>query len=240
MKKYTFIFVALIAATLANAQITKVWSGECWDFGSGLQVVESGAISGAIIGNYFLSPRRTGSGMYYDIMDVSTLAITKSFPCSQSDGDVDGVPSWFGIKSDEYGPYFISKGIFSTDGKWAAVVMSAIEEIPRTEVMYNKICKEIQVRNEDGVVLETIPCNLDVEYGRQIKLVKAGDSFKLFVPDDKDYYYYDIYSLPGDGSAQDISTPSAPQRAIHKIVRNGQVLVETENNYYTIEGQEVK
>ena len=49
-----------------------------------------------------------------------------------------------------------------------------------------------------------------------------------------------IYSLPGNGKAQSVSTPSSPKRSARKIAREGQVLVETENNTFTLQGQEVK
>jgi hypothetical protein len=52
-----------------------------------------------------------------------------------------------------------------------------------------------------------------------------------------------IYTFPGDGSmlqaAQAISNPS-PKRNARKIARDGQVLVETENNTYTLTGTEAK
>ena len=49
-----------------------------------------------------------------------------------------------------------------------------------------------------------------------------------------------IYSLPGNGEAQAVSTPSSPKRSARKIVREGQVLVQTDNNTYTLTGAEVK
>lgn len=52
-----------------------------------------------------------------------------------------------------------------------------------------------------------------------------------------------IYTFPGDGSmpqaAQAISNPS-PKKNARKVAREGQVLVETENSTYTLQGQEVK
>ena len=49
-----------------------------------------------------------------------------------------------------------------------------------------------------------------------------------------------IYSLPGNGEATEISTPSSPKRSARKIARDGQVLVQTDTNIYTLQGAEVK
>ena len=48
-----------------------------------------------------------------------------------------------------------------------------------------------------------------------------------------------VYSIPGNGVATEISTPSSPKRSAQKIARDGQVLVETETNTYTLQGSEV-
>lgn len=58
--------------------------------------------------------------------------------------------------------------------------------------------------------------------------------------DDSGQNYTYIYSLPGNGMATGISTPSSPKRSARKIARDGQVLIETEANIYTMQGQEVK
>ena len=261
MKKFTFILVALIVATFANAQITKVFSGNFKHFGSGLQIVEMNdywdnnrtaqIIGTRIIGNYIMSSEcwnYDSNNFCYDIIDFSSMTVVKSFCFSETGGK-----KWFD-EEDLRHVFFISKGLFSTDGKWAGLVPVATEQRIYGNGGVCDIITEIQVCNEDGVVLTTIPClgeydrnGQDYYFPGAIKLVKAGDTYKLFVPEftesDGSLSFegvYSVYSLPGDGSAQDISTPSAPQRAIRKIVRNGQVLVETESNTYMLHGQEVK
>ena len=50
-----------------------------------------------------------------------------------------------------------------------------------------------------------------------------------------------VYSLPGNGEpSTDIVSPLSPKRSARKIARDGQVLVETETNTYTMQGAEVK
>ena len=49
-----------------------------------------------------------------------------------------------------------------------------------------------------------------------------------------------IYSLPGNGEAQDVETPSAPRKSARKVLKKDQVLVENADKTYTLQGQEVK
>ena len=51
----------------------------------------------------------------------------------------------------------------------------------------------------------------------------------------------EIYAFPGDGEALNFSTPAIQKSSsVRKVVRDGQVFVETENNTYSFTGQEVK
>ena len=49
-----------------------------------------------------------------------------------------------------------------------------------------------------------------------------------------------IYSLPGNGKAQSVSTPSSPKRSARKYVHNDQVLIDSNERTYNIQGQELK
>lgn len=217
MKKILLVIAVVISATVANAQIKKVWSGPIVMFGSEVQVAD---FHQSLIGNYFMTSRGAGDTYgdtyYYDIIDASSLSIVKTFTFI-----VGSQESWFGIKDGEEGPYYMSKGIFSADGKWACFVYLG-EGIS-------------QIRNEDGTVLETFedhPCNINV--------TKTGDSYKLLVPADG-YNVYDIYSLPGNDMTQNlVATPLPKNMTARKIVQNGQVLVETEKNTYNLQGQEIR
>jgi len=53
---------------------------------------------------------------------------------------------------------------------------------------------------------------------------------------------FEIYSLPGNGDINTlVNTPSTPRTSsARKIARDGQVLVETETNTYSLQGAEVK
>lgn len=95
--------------------------------------------------------------------------------------------------------------------------------------------EDIKIIDENGNVILNLPsCEL-------AHIAKYGDIWKLWVARVGNI---EIYSFPGDGSmpssSQDVSSQSAPQRPIRKIARDGQVLVETETNTYTLQGAEVK
>jgi len=49
-----------------------------------------------------------------------------------------------------------------------------------------------------------------------------------------------IYSLPGNGESnvEQVSSPS--RSSVRKFTRIGQVLVQTDNNTYSIQGQEIR
>lgn len=228
MKKSIFIFAALFAATFANAQIVKVWSGDIDVLGTGLQSI---AISDQgdkfiLIGPYFATWRDITDVLYYvDVIDAETLTIVKSFKLINE--------AWedFGTTDDIY---MLSKGIFSTDDKWACLAL--VETGDETT--------ELQVRNEDGAVLASIP---NFKPGSRdfatLKLVKVGNALQLHVAQINPNFSFivdkwDIYSLPG--SAQDFVSVSMPCRAARKILHNDQVRIETSDHTYTLTGQEVK
>ena len=49
----------------------------------------------------------------------------------------------------------------------------------------------------------------------------------------------DIYSLPGKGDAADVSEVSAPRRNARKYIHNDQVLIDSNERTYNIQGQQV-
>ena len=114
---------------------------------------------------------------------------------------------------------YITKNIFTTDNKVAFIAND-------------------KIMNEDKEVVYDL--NLGDPYNLRYDLVKFNGNYKLvartsYGSKGKTY----IYSLPGNGETQDISTPIS-KRSARKVAREGQVLVETENSTYTLQGQEVK
>ena len=111
--------------------------------------------------------------------------------------------------------HYITKNIFTTDNKVAFLAND-------------------KILNEDNEVVYDLNLGLDPGHLRY-DLVKFNGNYKLVLrtsygSNGKTY----IYSLPGNGETQDISTPIS-KRSARKVAREGQVLVETENNTYASE-----
>jgi hypothetical protein len=70
------------------------------------------------------------------------------------------------------------------------------------------------------------------------EIIELESSTKLVLSEKSGPTY--IFTLPGNGGLQAVSTPSSPKRSARKIARDGQVLVQTDNNTYTLTGAEVK
>lgn len=169
-----------------------------------------------IIGDYFVvKDKETNSINVYDGKDYSTVWT---------------LPKPAGKKVDAW---LFSSNIFSTDGKFACVVKFSDEKVnDNTKSHY-------YVYNEDNTIIADLGVAWDNEY---VCFLKFSTGYKLLIEKVCTDYSFttEIYSLPGNGSSQAISTPSSPKRNARKIAREGQVLVETENNTYTLQGQEVK
>ena len=102
------------------------------------------------------------------------------------------------------------------------------------------------IMDEDGNILKTLVGYVH-DSDKHFIIDKIDNQWKLITPTydaNKAQSSVDIYSFPGDGSvpqaAQAVSTPSSPKRSARKIARDGQVLVQTDNNTYTLTGTEVK
>ena len=100
--------------------------------------------------------------------------------------------------------------------------------------------------DEDGNVL--------LDFGDDVltwHIAKYGSTWKLLLNkgtstifDGDNTTSVEVYNFPGDGSEPQIPTNINPsptfKHTARKIARDGQVLVETENNTYTLQGQEIR
>ena len=103
-------------------------------------------------------------------------------------------------------------------------------------ILYHRYPDFVGVIDEDGnVVYDFNNTNL-----KEFTLIKAGISYKLLATDDNNNKTSYIYSLPGNGRTQAATSPSSSKHSARKIARDGQVLVKTETNTYTLQGQLVK
>ena len=179
--KSIFLFAALLVATLANAQVKKVWTGHISSFGSEIQVMDLNLIAGNYIASGYLS-----------IVDASSMKVVKSFSVEEGD-------DLFLVDEFDFGPYFVSKGIFTTDGKWAALKL----HFNFLNDMDDPVYDQIDIVNEDDAIIASIPIadkNISIK-DECIKLIKADRSYYLAIqnPVNKEY---DFYALPGSGSAR--------------------------------------
>ena len=214
MKKSIFILAALFAASFANAQITleHTFDGQVW----ATTRYHADVYCDNNDAPYFYSYDNQQLKLY----DKNTYELYKTYSYT--------IPSvqypWVNI-------WYVTKNIFTTDGKTAFIFCFDEEDGDAQDY-----CKII---DEDGnVIFDFNNSKLDsylftlVQINGQYKLLareKKGAGAKTY-----------LYSLPGNGEAQDIVSPSSPKRSARKITRDGQVLVETENNTYTLQGAEVK
>lgn len=118
--------------------------------------------------------------------------------------------------------YHVSRNILTTDNKTCFIFTASYGS------------DKSYIYDEDGQLVETIN-GIDPEF------YKVNDQYLLltYLHSEEGSLTY-VYSLPGNGEAQEVSTPSSPKRNARKVAREGRVLVETGNNTYTLQGQEVK
>ncbi len=115
----------------------------------------------------------------------------------------------------------VSRNIFTTDNKVCFITVTGDGK----QGIYN----------EDGQLVQLIK-----EGGRDYMpyMIHVNDKYLLLLQGYNDAY---IYSLPGDGEATDVDEVSAPRRNnARKYINNDQVLIDSNDRTYTIQGQEVK
>lgn len=224
MRKSIFIIAALIATTFANAQITLEHTFPdvilqimtTGDDGSLSTPIQMPTLQAPYFYNYKEGHPGEGQGVSgygtaeNDKLELYDLETLNLYKTITLPGIMEG-----------YRICYVTKNIFTTNGKVALIYGNKIVD-------------------EDGNIIfsfDTAPDNF--------QLIKVKGTYKLVVYTSwghmgSNHSTY-IYSLPGNGEAsEDVVTPSSSKRNARKIARDGQVLVETENSTYTLQGQEVK
>lgn len=220
MKKSIFMLAAMIAATFANAQITLLHTFENQiNFGWGIAILEGGRYGDhGIVGNFiYEEDEDLGIINIYNANDGSLYkTITKKAGCSYT---------------------LLSRGIFTADNKWSFVTYERSNTIGWEDCSFED-CKyyyTIKIQTEDGETLATLSTNAFCE--DLVTLVKVENAYKLLV---KTNTKYDFYSLPGNGEAQDVETPSAPRKSARKVLKKDQVYIESPDHIYDTQGKMVK
>ena len=129
---------------------------------------------------------------------------------------------------------YVIKGYFTSDSRVCFIAYYRNEQLVGTNE-----ATHLYIYDENGTMIQDLGTGKYLSYG--FFQLKSGE-YKFYIRrtfvDNTENT--EIYSLPSNGSSQAVSTPSSPKRNARKIAREGQVLVETENNTYTLQGQEVK
>ena len=116
----------------------------------------------------------------------------------------------------------VSRNIFTTDNKVCFTVTTGD----------GKLC----IYNEDGQLVETL---LEGGYGYNSYIVSVDGKYLLIVS--KSYGQgARIYSLPGNGEAQDVETPSASRKSARKVLTKDQVYIESPDHIYDTQGKMVR
>lgn len=249
MKKL-FALVAILSATLlSHAQITlehtltNMMSIDSWNFGSNVEVIPIERGYSSVIGENYLLLQELADDAN---ADYDATIITKLYDLNDFSLEFSVNVEQMFRRGRTYGPYCISKNIFTTDSKFAYICNIVTDRGGSGVGEPEK--GEIKIISQEGNVIKSIPYSRDSGgswiYGF---LVKVGDRYKLIVENTQRDMYdgvdgidYDIYSLPGNGEATAINEVYAPRRNARKYIHDAQVLIENEKNTYTIQGQEIK
>ena len=216
MKKTIFILAALLATTFANAQIT-------------LEKVLTDQVN--------FPQSNAGGSSHYDLVHGDIILSYTTH--NNGENQIYYITIYDAYTYEEYisnAPFddwnllrFFSKGYLTNDNRVTYLV--AIEDGENSHIYVRNLNHEniADLGDVNGHV-----------YAQTIYKWSDGSARLILYTNDATNNYYYIYSLPGNGMATGISTPSSPKRSARKIAKGGQVLIETEANTYTMQGQEVK
>ena len=213
MKKSIFILAALFAATIVNAQIT---------------------LEKVIVGNVNFPQANYGGTSHSDVIYGDIILSTRY----DQEADQSYITLYDAYTYDEYisdAPWnsstllLFAKGYLTNDNR-----VTYLTEIQDGENSH------IYVRNLNHENIADLGEVNGHVYAKIIYKWSDGSARLILYTSDNDNNYNYIYSLPNNGMATGISTPSSPKRSARKIAKGGQVLIETEANTYTLQGQEVK
>ena len=130
----------------------------------------------------------------------------------------------------------ISRGIFTNDNSWSFITFK--QTTTKGWDTGYEACNyyyEIKIQSEDGSVIATLSTQAFCE--DQVTLLKVGNAYKLVVEKNKKY---DYYSLPGNDETTDINEVSVPRHNTRKYLHNDQVLINSNEKTYNIQGLQVK
>ena len=212
MKKSFIILAALFAVSFAKAQITleHTFNGDLYPW------------------TYTLSGFTSAQLVYGDLF----FSITQNYSTDDrliTIYDANSYEAVINLHTNSFG-FVAARGYFSTSNE----VMVLLEQN-----------NHLVLLSESGELVQDLgEMTLN---GNPPQIIRMSDgTCKLYVRS-ATYYMGEptnvvtrIYSLPGNGVPTSVASPSSPTRSARKIACDGQVLIETESNTYTLTGQEIK
>ena len=241
MKKIFFIFITLICITFMPVQAQPIVLDFVYD---GLLTISSHPLTMDFMGEeqHMLeneSPYIIGIKQHETTVDV------------YEDWDGDGIdePHTKGIIADSM--YFYNKEDFSlykalqiNDLSWISSVAKGIYTSDKNLTCFvaqvsssctGENCSGVFILDENGVQI----AKLDIDnHVIKTEIVKVGNNYKLFVSCKEERTY--VYSIGGNNDAVSVNKASVSSSSARKIAQDGQILVQTETNTYTITGSEIK
>ena len=226
MRKSIFIIATLLAATFANAELTPDYTLPSPD---GMSYIEPAE---------YLLDSYDSEHLYLTALPQCPFLVRRNIT-SMYDYTLTFLNPF------DYSEYkTIDPRPFFNDNYVIVAVVYDVFVVDKLAFMWVKYdggyYTSFKITDEDGnVILESS----DQEHW--LGITRLGSVWKLVTttPYGSNGVISKIYTFPGDGSmpqaAQAISNPS-PKKNARKVEREGQVLVETENSTYTLQGQEVK
>lgn len=121
-------------------------------------------------------------------------------------------------------PFIAARNLFTTDNSL---------------VVLTKKDGDLVLMAVDKTIVQNLGAKSVTQPNIKIFLLPDG-SYKMILRIHQEGWKTEVYSLPGKGVPTEITSPAPQRSSSRKIVRDGQVFVETENNTYTLQGQEVK
>ena len=220
MKKSIFILAALCAATFANAQITleKTYNGALYPF----TYTNSGFLQKYIYGDLYIEYLQD----YQNPSEDYTIVIHDAYSYDEL--------TRFTTPKGKNGWFITTRGYFSNSNEVITLLSQNGHLVLISES--GELFQDLGEFDIDNVVEMPQILTLSDRSCKLWFIVRGGYND---VTGEKIFSTY-IYSLPGNGKVQSVSTPSSPKRSARKIAREGQVLVETESNTFTLQGQEMK
>lgn len=217
MKKSIFVLATLFVATFANAQITleHTMTVPTDDYNIVFPNIDghtdpSFSLLGDII--YFKN-RKNGEESILDLHTYSTTVLP-----TITDGEI----------------WYIAKNYFTLDNRICFIVWKKNGELQNTDEQ-----EHLYLYDQNGVIVQDLGSGRWCTCGF-FPLSNGQFMFRIGRVHMDGTTDIEFYSLPGNGAAQDISNVSAPRSNARKYLHKDQVLIDSNDKTYTLQGHEVK